>query len=115
MVTIVVMAKKSVQDSENEVLPLREVKARFSELVDQVSRTHERIVVTRNGRPAAVLVSPDDIDSMQETLEVLANRDLLEQLVESRDEMRQRAPRIPLERVLTERRLPMKVKARQRS
>jgi len=108
------MAKKSLQDPEGAVLPLREVKARFSELVDQVSRTHERIVVTRNGRPAAVLVSPDDIDTMQETLEVLANRDLLEQLVESRDEMRRLAPRIPLEKVLAERRMPIKVKARRR-
>ena len=108
------MPNKSVQDSESEVLPLREVKARFSQLVDQVSRTHERVVVTRNGRPAAVLVSPDDIDSMQETLEVLANPDLLEQLVKSRDEMRRRAPRILLETVLTERRTPMKVRARQR-
>jgi prevent-host-death family protein len=109
------MVKKSVKESESEVLPLREVKARFSELVDQVSRTHQRVVVTRNGRPAAVLVSPDDIDTMQETLEVLANRDLLEQLVESRDEMRRRAPLIPLEKVLAERRMPIKVKARQRS
>jgi prevent-host-death family protein len=108
------MGKKSVDDFESEVLPLRDVKARFSQLVDQVSRTHERIVVTRNGRPVAVLVSPDDIDTMQETLEVLANRDLLEQLVESREEMRHRVPAIPLEKLLAERHTPIKVKARQR-
>jgi hypothetical protein len=70
--------------------------------------------VTRNGKPAAVLVSPDDIDTMQETLDVVANQDLLEQLVESREEMRLRAPRIPLEKLLAERGVAMKVKARHR-
>ncbi len=78
-------------------MSLREVKTRFSELVDEVARTHERITVTRNGRPAAMLVSPDDIASMQETLEVLANRDLLEQLVESRLEIARGVPGVRLE------------------
>ena len=43
---------------------LRNVKDRFSEFVDRVDREHERIVVTRNGRPAAVLISPDDLESL---------------------------------------------------
>ena len=39
---------------------LRTVKDRFSEYVDRVEREHDRIVVTRNGRPAAVLISSDE-------------------------------------------------------
>lgn len=60
---------------------LRNVKDRFSEFVDRVDREHERIVVTRNGRPAAVLISPDDLDSLEETLEVLGNHDVIKELI----------------------------------
>jgi prevent-host-death family protein len=47
---------------------LRNVKDRFSEFVDRVERQHERIVITRNGRPAAVLLSPEDLDSHEVTV-----------------------------------------------
>jgi prevent-host-death family protein len=62
---------------------LRNVKDRFSEFVDRVDREHERIVVTRNGRPAAVLISPDDLDSLEETLELLGDHAAIKQLVEA--------------------------------
>ncbi len=62
---------------------LRNVKDRFSEFVDRVDREHERIIVTRNGRPAAVLISPDDLDSLEETLELLGDHDAISKLVES--------------------------------
>ncbi len=60
-----------------EMLPLSDVKARLSELVDRVEREDDRIVLTRNGRPAAVLVSTDDLESLEETLAVLSNPELL--------------------------------------
>ena len=60
-----------------EMLPLSDVKARLSELVDRVEREDDRIVLTRNGRPAAVLVSPDDLESLEETLAVLSNPELM--------------------------------------
>jgi len=56
------------------------VKARLSELVDEVERSDERIVITRRGRPAAVLVSHDDFDSWQETLEITSNRALMTEI-----------------------------------
>jgi antitoxin YefM len=62
---------------------LRNVKDRFSEFVDRVDREHERIVVTRNGRPAAVLISPDDLDSLEETLELLGDHAAIRELVEA--------------------------------
>ena len=63
---------------------LRNVKDRFSEFVDRVEREHERIVVTRNGRPAAVLISPDDLDSLEETLDLLSDQVAIRELVEAR-------------------------------
>jgi antitoxin YefM len=60
---------------------LRTVKDRFSEFVDRVDREHERVVVTRNGRPAAVIMSPDDLDSLEETLAVLGDSAVVQALV----------------------------------
>ena len=60
-----------------DVLSLATVKARFSELVDRVAREQDRIVVTRNGQPVAVLISPDDLEGLEETLAVLSDPDLL--------------------------------------
>jgi len=62
---------------------LRSVKDRFSEFVERVERHHERVVVTRNGRPAAVLVSPEDLASLEETLDVLSNPAAVAQLAEA--------------------------------
>ena len=54
-------------------LPLAEIKKRLSEIVDGVEARHDRVVLTRNGRPAAVILSPDDLESLEETLEILSN------------------------------------------
>jgi len=55
-------------------LPLSEVKARLSEIADRVERTHERVHVTRNGRDYVVLLSAADLDSLEATLELLADQ-----------------------------------------
>ena len=61
-------------------LPLSEVKAKLSALVDEVESRDERIVITRKGRPAAVLVSQDDLESWQETLEIASDRALMTEI-----------------------------------
>ena len=61
--TIVVMSVK----------PLREVRDHFSDVVDRVEREHERVTVTRNGRAAAVIISPEDLAELEETLAVLSD------------------------------------------
>lgn len=55
------------------VEPLRSVRDHLSEFVDRAEREHERIVVTRNGRPAAVLLAYDDLAAREETLDVLSD------------------------------------------
>jgi antitoxin YefM len=68
----------------SETLPFSEVKAHLSEVADRVERQHDRILVTRNGRPSFVLVSPDDLASLEETLGILQDDELLESLRTSR-------------------------------
>lgn len=68
----------------SETVPFTEAKAHLSELVDRTSREHERFVVTRNGRPAAVILSPDDLESLEETVAILQDRPLLDSIQRSR-------------------------------
>ena len=75
MTTIVVMS---------ETLPLAQVKSKFSEMVDRVEHTHDRIVVTRNGRPAAVMISPDDLASLEDTLELLSDPAAMKEIVDAK-------------------------------
>ncbi len=62
------------------MLPLAEVRANLSKLVDEAVRTHERIEVTRQGRRAVVILSADDYDSIMETLAILSDQELMRQL-----------------------------------
>lgn len=55
------------------VEPLRSVRDHLSEVVDRVEKQHERVTITRNGRAAAVLISPEDLAELEETLSVLAD------------------------------------------
>ena len=63
--------------------PLRAVRDHLSEVVDRVEHQHERVVITRNGHPAAVLVSPDDLDQLEETIAVLSDPDALADIREA--------------------------------
>ena len=63
--------------------PLRSVRDHLSQVVDRVEFHHERIVVTRNGRDAAVLISPDDLAEMEETIEVLSDPQALADIREA--------------------------------
>ena len=60
---------------------LRTVRDRFSEFINRVQKHHERVVVTRNGVPAAVLISPDDLESLEETLAVLEDSEAIADLL----------------------------------
>lgn len=87
------------EESSNQV-PLADAKSRLSEVVDRVEAEHRRIVITRHGKPAAVLIAPDDLDALEETLDLLSDPEALASLrraeadVEylSRDEARARWP-----------------------
>lgn len=63
--------------------PLRSVRDHLSEIVDRVEREHERVVITRNGRDAAVLISAVDLAELEETLSVLSDPDALADIREA--------------------------------
>ncbi len=80
-----------------ETLPLSYVKAHLSEIADRVEGTHDRVVVTRKGRPAAVLVSPEDLESLEETLAVLSDPELMRQIRASEAELKRGEEGVSLE------------------
>lgn len=57
----------------SEHLSLADVKNRLSEVVDKLEREHGRVVVTKHGQPAAVMLNVDDLESLEETLAILSN------------------------------------------
>lgn len=59
-------------------VPLRTVKDQFSQFVERVQREHERVTVTKNGQPAAVLLSVDDLESLEESLAILSDPSTME-------------------------------------
>jgi prevent-host-death family protein len=63
-----------------ETLPLSSVKTHLSEIVDRVEGEHDRVVVTRNGKPAAILISPEDLDGLEETLAIMSDPKLVKQI-----------------------------------
>ena len=63
--------------SVSEQMALAEVKNRLSEVVERLEREHGRVVITKHGRPAAVVLSVEDLESLEETLDVLSNEALV--------------------------------------
>ena len=71
----------------DRTLPLANVKAHLSEIVDRVESAHDRVILTRNGRPAAVILSPDDLEALEETLDLLSHPEALEEIRKAREEL----------------------------
>jgi prevent-host-death family protein len=65
------------------VEPLRSVRDHLSEVVDRVERQHERVIITRNGHDAAVVISTEDLAEMEETISVLSDPDALRDIREA--------------------------------
>ena len=59
---------------------LADAKNRLSEIIQSAQDTHERFVITKNGRPAVVLIAVDDLESLEETLDILSDHELLAQI-----------------------------------
>jgi antitoxin YefM len=68
-------------------LPLAEVKSHLSELINRVSSQHERVTVTVHGRPSAVLLAVDDLESLEETIAILSDSEAMRQLAQAEAEI----------------------------
>ena len=62
------------------VIPLADAKARLSAVLDEVRDTHDRVVITRNGRPEVVIMSVSDLEALEETLDLLSTPGALDDI-----------------------------------
>lgn len=70
-----------------EHLPLADVKNRLSEVVERLEREHGRVIITKHGRPAAVVLSIEDLEGLEETLELLADPKLMRRIKKATAEL----------------------------
>jgi antitoxin YefM len=69
------------------VLPLGDVKTHLSELVGRVHDQHERVTVTVHGRPSAILIAPEDLEALEDTLAIMRDAATMNRLAESDAEL----------------------------
>jgi prevent-host-death family protein len=96
----------------SKTLPISEVKARLPELVTGVEEREEEIVVTRKGKPAAVLVNYGEYERLKETLDVLSDADLMKQIRRSQRFYARGGTGLSLEEVFAESSRPPRRRAR---
>ena len=70
-----------------ETVPLSDAKARLSEIAEDVDRTHQRVQITKNGRSYVVLISAEDLESMEATLELLSDPEARDRVDHARADM----------------------------
>jgi antitoxin YefM len=75
--------------SSAEHVSLADVKNRLSEVVDRLEREHGRVVITKHGRPAVVMMTLEDLESLEETLSILSSPDLMAEIREAEAEVTQ--------------------------
>ena len=83
-----------------KTLSLSEAKMKLSELVENVYSTDEEVIITKNGRPAAVLVSPEEFESWKETLDIKANAELMDEIKKGLAALKKKANLYTLEELL---------------
>lgn len=85
-----------------QVVPLSEVKMKLSQLVEEVSSLDEEITITRNGKPVAIIVSPDEFDSWKETLAIRADTELMAEIRRGLEDIKKKRKLYTLEELFAE-------------
>jgi len=73
-----------------KTISVSEAKMKLSGLLDAIAVSDEEILITKNGRPAAVLVSPEEFDSWRETFGIRSDADFMKEIHQGKDELRQK-------------------------
>lgn len=68
-------------------MSVSEAQERLFALIESVESTHDAVLITRHGKPAAVLISPGDLDSLQQTLALLSDSDHAAEIAEAADDI----------------------------
>ena len=71
-----------------KIIPFTEARANLTELLDDLEDRHEHVLITRNGRPSAVMLSAAEYESLEETLDILQDKELMDALRKSEDDIR---------------------------
>jgi prevent-host-death family protein len=74
-----------------ETLSLSEAKMKLSEIIDKVYSSDQEVVITRNGRPVAVLVSPDEFEGWKETIAIKSDVDFMSEIKKGLSDLRKRS------------------------
>ncbi len=69
------------------VVPFTEARTHLTELLDDVEARHEHVVITRNGRPAAIVISSEEWEALEETLEILSDPETMDALRQSDEDV----------------------------
>jgi antitoxin YefM len=85
-----------------KTLSLSEAKMKLSQLVESVNATDEEVVITKNGRPAAVLVSPDEFEGWRETLAVRSDPAMMKEIQKGLASLKKKARLYTLEKLFSE-------------
>ncbi len=80
-----------------KTLPLSEAKTNLGSIIESLCLTDEKVMITKHGRPAAILVSPDEFESWRETLAILSDRDLMTKIGKGLADLRKNSRRYSLE------------------
>ncbi|MBC8460180.1 MAG: type II toxin-antitoxin system Phd/YefM family antitoxin [Deltaproteobacteria bacterium] len=81
-------------------LSLSEAKIKLSELIERVYSTDEEIIITKNGRPSAVLISPDEYESWKETVLIKSDQELMSEIKRGLTALKKKSKLYTLEELL---------------
>ncbi len=70
-----------------KTIPFSEARARLTALLDEVEQKHEHVVITRNGRPAVVVLATEEYEALHETLEILDDEETMKALLRSDEDV----------------------------
>ena len=79
-ILVIILVDHDFGSNRMKTLSLSEAKMKLSALVDDVRATDEEVVITKNGAPAAVLVSPDEFDSWRETIAIRFDQESMDEV-----------------------------------
>ena len=83
------------------IIPASEARSNFYDLLNEVSTTSKRFIITKRGRAKAVVLSPEEVESWEETLDIMSNKKLMKDIKEGLDDVK-KGRVTPLEQVLKE-------------
>jgi prevent-host-death family protein len=85
-----------------KTMPLSEVKSKLSELVNAVERRDEVVMITRNGKAVAMIVSESEYESWRETVEIMRNKTLMREIHRGIQSLKRTKKRYTLKELFTD-------------